>query len=300
MPVDALRTSDARFHNLINWPYVPNYVADLPGYDGLRMHYIDTGPKDAQVTFLCLHGNPSWSYLFRFMIPVFTDAGHRVVAPDMFGFGRSDKPVNEDTHYYHFHRDSLTAFLDQMDLKNVCLVCQDWGGLFGLTLPMDYPDVFTRMIVMNTGLPVGTGTPSGFAAWQAYSNSQYDLQLAPLFQRAKSDLSDEEAAAYDAPFPDASYKAAIRRFPNLVMNEPGMAGIDTSKQALTFLSEQWSGDSFMVIGAQDPVMTPEMMLHLRSVIRNCPEPLVVKEAGHFVQEWGGPIARKALKHFNLV
>ena len=159
----ALRTPDDRFENLPGWDYAPHYVENLPGYDGLRMHYVDEGPADADVTFLCIHGEPSWAYLFRKMIPVFTGAGHRAVAVDMFGFGRSDKPVDDETYTYHFHRNALLAFVEKLDLKNVCLVVQDWGGLLGLTLPMDAPARYTRLIVMNTGLPGGEEARKGSA-----------------------------------------------------------------------------------------------------------------------------------------
>ena len=152
---DVLRTPDERFNELPDFPYTPNYLDDLKGYDGLRMHYVDEGPRDAANIFLCLHGEPTWSYLYRKMIPVFTAAGHRVVAPDYFGFGRSDKPVQDDVYQFDFHRGSLMAFIEHLELSNIVLVCQDWGGLLGLTLPMDLPDRFSRLLVMNTAL--GTG-----------------------------------------------------------------------------------------------------------------------------------------------
>ena len=153
MTIEALRTPDDRFAKLDGWDYAPHYVDDLPGYEGLRMHYADEGPADAAVTFLCIHGEPSWAYLFRKMMPVFTQAGHRAVAVDMFGFGRSDKPMDDDIYTYHFHRGALLAFVEKLNLKNVCLVVQDWGGLLGLTLPMAAPERYSRLIVMNTGPP---------------------------------------------------------------------------------------------------------------------------------------------------
>ena len=162
MTIESLQTPDERFAELADWPYAPRYVDDLPGYAGLRMHYVDEGPADAEVTFLCIHGEPSWAYLFRKMIPVFTGADGtttpcRVVAMDLFGFGRSDKPVDDAVYTYHFHRNALLAFVEQMALKNLCLVVQDWGGLLGLTLPLAAPDRYTRLIIMNTALPAGEG-----------------------------------------------------------------------------------------------------------------------------------------------
>lgn len=296
----ALRTPDDRFDNLPGYDFAPNYVEDLPGYDGLRMHYLDEGPKDAKATFLCLHGEPSWSYLYRKMIPVFTAASCRVVAPDMFGFGRSDKPAEDETYTFHFHRNALLAFLDHMKLENVCLVCQDWGGLLGLTLPMDREETFTRLLIMNTGLAVGTGMTEGFKAWRQYNRDNPDLDVAALMQRATPVLSDAEAAAYASPYPDVSYKGGVRRFPELVMVEPHMEGVDISKKAVDFWANRWTGESFMAIGMQDPVLGPEVMHRMRELIRGCPEPMEVADAGHFVQEWGGPIAEEALKRFGLV
>ena len=308
MTVNALRTPDARFDDLPDWPYAPRYIEDLPGYEGLRMHYVDEGPADADVTFLCIHGEPTWAYLFRKMIPVFTGAGHRAVAVDMFGFGRSDKPAEDETYTYHFHRNALLAFVERLDLKNVCLVVQDWGGLLGLTLPVEAPARYTRLIVMNTGLPGGEEAPEGFAAWRAFNRSQPDLDVAALMKRATPVLSDAQGAAYAAPFPDASYKGGVRRFPELVMLKEHGAddltplskeGVETSLKARAFWTNDWSGESFMAIGMQDPVLGPPAMHFLRSMIKDCPDPMELADAGHFVQEWGAPIAEAALKRFGL-
>ncbi|MEL6370167.1 MAG: haloalkane dehalogenase [Pseudomonadota bacterium] len=308
MTINALRTPDDRFDNLPGWTYAPKYVEGLPGYDGLRMHYVDEGPADADVTFLCIHGEPSWAYLFRKMIPVFTSAGHRAIAVDMFGFGRSDKPTNDNVYTYHFHRNALLAFVERLDLKNVCLVVQDWGGLLGLTLPMEAPDRYTRLIVMNTGLPGGEEANEGFSAWRAYNRSQPDLDVGGLMGRTTSILSEAEKAAYDAPFPSQDYKGGVRRFPELVMlKEKGAddltpsskEGVETSLKARKFWSEKWTGESFMAIGMQDPVLGPPAMHFLRSLIKNCPEPMEVADAGHFVQEWGEPIAAAGLDRFGL-
>jgi pimeloyl-ACP methyl ester carboxylesterase len=307
MAIKALRTPDERFKDLPGWPYEPRYVENLKGYEGLRMHYVDEGPKDGPV-FLCIHGEPSWAYLFRKMIPVFVKAGCRAVAVDMFGFGRSDKPVDDDTYTYQFHRGALLAFVEKLDLKNICLVVQDWGGVLGLTLPMEAPTRYTRLLVMNTGLPGGEEAPEGFGAWRAYNRSQPDLDVASLMQRGTPVLSDDEAAAYGAPFPDQSYKGGVRRFPELVMlKEKGAAdltplskqGLATSLAARKFWSEDWIGESFMAIGMQDPVLGAPSMYFLKKIIRNCPPPMEVAEAGHFVQEWGAPIAKAALEKFGL-
>ena len=290
----ASRTPDERFQNLPGYPFAPHYFE----HEELRVHYLDEGPRDAEVTALCLHGNPTWSYLYRHMIPVFTGAGLRVVAPDLIGFGRSDKPDDESAHTFDLHRSMLLALIEQLDLKNIVLVCQDWGGLFGLTLPMVMPERFTRLLVMNTQMGTGVLT-EGFRQWRAFSNSHPDLPVGQLLARGKPDLTEAEAAAYDAPFPDADYKAALRAFPNLVPDGSDAQGAAVSREALDFWRDEWAGDSFMAIGMQDPVLGADAMAELRKNIKNCPPPLEVEEAGHFVQEWGVPVAEAALQHFEL-
>jgi len=295
----ALRTPDERFKDLPDWPYAPKWLEPLG--DGLRMHFIDEGPRDAVATVLCLHGNPSWSFLYRHMIPVFLAAGLRVVAPDLIGFGRSDKPVDEAWHGFDLHRRSLLRFVDALDLRQLMLVCQDWGGILGLTLPMAMPDRFTRLLVMNTTLGTGTVT-EGFRQWRDYSNSQPDLGVGKLLRRGKREMSEAEAAGYDAPFPDASFKAALRAFPKLVPDVLTMGeaapGAATSLAAAEFWQHRWAGDSFMAVGEQDPVLRPTMQA-LQSQIRGCPPPMSVPAAGHFVPEWGAPIAQAALASFGL-
>lgn len=299
MKIEVLRTPDERFAGLPGWPYTPRYVDDLPGYEGLRMHFVDEGPAEAAVTFLCLHGEPTWAYLYRKMIPVFVGAGHRVVAPDFFGFGRSDKPVDDAVYTFEFHRSALERFVERLDADGICLVVQDWGGLLGLTLPMGYPGRITRLLVMNTGLATGRSPGPGFEAWRAYAAANPDLDVAALMRRAVTGLADVEAAAYATPFPDVRHKAGVRRFPQLVQTSPDMPGVDTSLAAAAFLAGEWSGQSFMAIGMQDPVLGEPVMRALQRRIRNCPEPMLVPEAGHFVQEWGEPIARAALAQFGL-
>lgn len=300
--MDALRTPEDRFTTLPGFPWAPKFLHDLPATQGLRLAYVDEGPADAPATALCLHGNPSWGYLYRHMLPEFTAAGLRVVVPDLIGFGRSDKPLDEAAHTFDFHRQTLLQFIERLDLKNVMLVCQDWGGIFGLTLPVAMPERFTRLLVMNTTLADGR-VSEGFRQWRSYSNSQPDLGVGKMLRRGKPDMTAEEAAAYDAPFPDARYKAALRAFPNLVPDAErdgaDAVPIALAREATAFWRERWQGDSFMAIGMQDPVLGPPVMQALRRGIRGCPEALEVPEGGHFVQEWGGPIARAALQHFKL-
>ena len=292
----VLRTPEERFKNLPGYPYEPNYIEDLQGYENLRMHYVDEGSKESDIVFLCLHGEPSWSYLYRKMIPIFVEAGYRAVAPDLFGFGKSDKLVEDDNYSFKFHRNAVISFIKYLDLKNITLVCQDWGGILGLTLPMEMPDRFTRLLIMNTFLPASESElPSGFLKWAKYNNTQPDLAIGAGLAHSLPFLSEEEIAAYDAPFPDITYKAAVRTFPNIVWET-----FQTSKKAQEFLTKDWSGDTFMAIGLKDFYIGGPPMHYLRKFIKNCPQPFELEEGDHFLQEWGDIIAKEALKSFGLI
>lgn len=294
----ALRTPEERFLNLPGYAYAPHYVQDLPGFEGLRLHYLDEGSHDARHTFLCLHGQPTWSYLYRKMIPVFAAAGARVLAPDLFGFGKSDKPAEEDFYTFSRHRDTLTAFIEHLNLVDITLVCQDWGGLLGLTLPIDMPQRFSRLLIMNTALGTGdTALTEGFIAWRAWCNKNPDMDVAKLMGRSCPHLSAAECGAYAAPYPDASYKAGVRRFPNLVPDKAEADGTEISRRARSWWQSQWKGQTFMAIGMKDPVLGPPVMQGLRKLIRGCPAPYEHADAGHFVQEWGEDIAQRALSTF---
>ena len=297
--IDAKRTPDDRFADLPGFPWSPHYVDDLPGYAGLRAARIDEGPADAERTFLCLHGEPSWSYLYRRMIPVFLETGARVVAPDFYGFGRSDKPVRQADYSFDFHRNYLLALVERLDLKRITLVVQDWGGLLGLTLPLDpgFAARLERLIVMNTAIATGASPGQGFMMWKTYALSTPDLPVGALIARGTPHLTPEEIAAYDAPYPDASYKAGAQIFPALVPVEPDMAGAALGRAASAWWSNTWTGPSFMAVGDADPVLGPPQMAVLRAQINGCPEPMMIAGGGHFVQEWGEPIARAALAAF---
>lgn len=292
-----LRTPDERFAALPGFDCVPRYREDLRGYAGLRMHYVDEGAAGG-ATFLCLHGEPTWAYLFRRMLPVFTGAGHRVVAPDLFGFGRSDKPADDGVYTIAFHRDALIAFIEALDLRNVCLVVQDWGGVLGLTLPMAMPQRITRLLIMNTMLAGGDAPlPGGFLAWRDWVSRNPDMNVGKLLGRACPHLTPGECVAYDAPYPDASYKAGVRRFPQLVPDGIDAPGAALMREARDWLRSDWRGESFMAIGMKDPVLGAPVMNALRQHVRGCPPPLEVADGGHFLQEWGGPIATAALAAF---
>jgi len=285
-----MRTPDERFANLPGYAYVPHYLE----WQGLRAHYVDEGRGER--TFLCLHGEPTWAYLYRRMIPPFVASGARVVAPDFIGFGRSDKPGDDAFYTFEMHRTFLLDFIERLNLSRLTLVVQDWGGLLGLTLPMEMPERFERLLVMNTALGTGDAPlPEGFIAWRAYVAKNPDLACGKLMQRSCTHLTVGEAAAYDAPFPDPASKAGVRRFPQLVPERPDAPGAELSRKARDWWTSSWKGETFMAIGAKDPVLGPPVMNALRKVIRNCPEPYVHAEGGHFLQEWGADIAAEALR-----
>lgn len=295
---DTLRNDDADFVNLPGYPWAPNYLNDLPSAPGLRLHYLDEGPKTSAVTWLCLHGNPAWSYLYRHMMPIWLAAGHRVVAPDLIGFGKSDKLKKDSAHSFSFHRQVLLDFVERMDLNQVVLVVQDWGGILGLTLPMAAAARYHGLLVMNTSLTTAEEPLSpGFVAWREMCRAKPDFSVSRLFARGNPQMSQAECAAYDAPFPNKGFRAALRAFPNLVPEFDNDDGVAASRQAQTFWREQWQGKSFMAIGATDPVLGVPVMQALREQIRGCPQPMVLPQAGHFVQEHGAQIAQAALQHF---
>jgi haloalkane dehalogenase len=293
---EALRTPDDRFADLPGYRFAARYLDDLSGYEGLRLHYLDEGPRHAKDVFLCLHGQPTWSYLYRKLIPFVTGAGHRAVAPDYFGFGRSDKPIEDAVYTFDFHRNALIALIERLDLTDITLVCQDWGGLLGLTLPMAMPERFAKLLVMNTAL--GTGDrplTEGFLAWRAWCAQNPDMDVAKLMARACPQLSPEEAAAYGAPYPDVRYKAGVRRFPQIVPDNPDAGGAALSRQARDWWRNEWQGKSAMVIGMTDPVLGPPVMRALAQVIRGCLPPIELAEGGHFVQEWAPLFMPQALR-----
>ena len=291
----VLRTPDERFAQ-VDFP-APDYLDDLPGYEGLRMAFVDQGQRDASHVFLCLHGEPTWGYLYRHMMPVFLGAGARVVVPDLFGFGRSDKPIDRSVYTFAFHRDALLRLVERLNLTRITLVVQDWGGIIGLTLPLDagFRNRFARLLVMNTVIADGSPLGAGFDAWRSYAARTPGLPAGAILHRSAPHLTPGEVAAYDAPFPSLKYKAGARAFPTLVPTAAGMAGAELGRAAKQYWRDAWVGPSFMAYGAADPVFTPAMMEELRAGITDCPPAHVVPDGGHFVQEWGTEIARAALR-----
>ena len=299
---DALRTPDAAFNDLPGYPWAANYISDLPTLGGLRMHYLDVAESTSagtgsNLTYLCLHGNPAWSYLYRKMIPIFLQAGHRVVAPDLIGFGKSDKPKKDSFHSFGAHRQILLELVEKLDLKNVVLVVQDWGGLLGLTLPMAAPERYQGLLVMNTTLACGDPLPAGFLAWREMCAKNTGFDVARLFARGNPHMTAQECAAYNAPFPDNGHRAATRAFPPMVPELEDSDGAAVSRQARVFWRERWAGQTLMAVGAQDPVLGLDVMRDLQAIIRGCDQPLVLENAGHFVQEHGEQVASRAVQFF---
>jgi len=277
-----LRTPDSRFTNLPDYPFDPNYVT--VGED-LRLHYVDQGPRDGQVVIM-MHGEPSWSFLYRHMISNVTAAGYRVIAPDLIGFGKSDKPTETSDYTYTRHVDWMSDWFTQIDVSDAVLFCQDWGGLLGLRLVSAFPEKFAGVITANTGLPTGEGTPSeAFLAWQKFSQTVPEFPVGNIINRATvTDLSADVIAAYDAPYPDETYKAGARIFPALVPSSPEQDGAADNREAWKVLA-QFEKPFLTCFSDQDPVTGGGEKPFKRVVPGAKEQPhQIVKGGGHFLQE----------------
>lgn len=285
--MQTLRTPDERFTDLPGYPFAPNYV-EIDDTDGgtLRVHYLDEGPADGPVV-LCLHGEPSWSYLYRKMIPVLVDAGLRVIAPDLVGFGRSDKPTEQCDYTYARHVAWMRAVVvDHLDLRGATFFGQDWGGLVGLRLVAEHPDRFDAVVVGNTGLPTGDGRPTdAFLAWQRFSQTTPVFDVGFLLQAATiTELSPGEVAAYDAPFPDDSFKAGARIFPSLVPTDPDDPAAAANRAAWEVF-ERWTKPFVCCFSDSDPVTKGGDRPFLTRIPGADGQPHVtVPNAHHFFQE----------------
>jgi haloalkane dehalogenase len=292
----ALRTPDERFKNLPGYNFEPHYVEVPDGDDGtLRVHYIDEGPRDA-APILLMHGEPSWSYLYRKMIPVLVKAGHRAIAPDLIGFGRSDKPDNREDYTYQRHVDWMTSFIRRIDLRNATLVGQDWGGLIGLRLAAENPDRFTRIVAANTFLPTGD-QPAGeaFLRWQQYSQTTADFDAGRIVGRTcQPSLPDDIVAAYNAPFPDDSYKEGARQFPKLVPTSPDDPASPANRKAWEVLTK-WDKPFLCAFGDSDPVTKGGDRAFQAMVPGTKGQPHTIIAGGtHFIQEDRGEELAKVI------
>lgn len=284
--MDYLRTPDDRFADLDGYDFAPNYlnVDDTEG-GVLRVHYLDEGPSEAPPV-LCMHGEPTWCYLYRKMIPVFVKAGHRVVAPDQIGFGRSDKPTERTDYTYARHVTWMGEVVRKLDLNNITLVCQDWGGLVGLRLWAEMPGRFARIVVANTALPTGD-QPMGpaFSAWRDYSQTVEDFNAGRIvFGGTTKKISDAEVAAYNAPYPDDRYKAGARQFPMLVPDTPENPETEANRAAWGVL-RGLDTPLLTAFGADDKVMAGVDQVFQKLVPGAKGQAhTILPEAGHFLQE----------------
>lgn len=296
--MESLRTPDERFENLPDFDFAPNYLMVQDGTGGqLRMHYLDEGPADTPPV-LMLHGEPSWCYLYRHMIPIFVAAGHRAVAPDLIGFGRSDKPTQRHDYTYQRHVDWMTQWLQQVDLRGITLVCQDWGGLIGLRLVAAMPERFARVVVANTALPTGD-RPMGaaFVSWREYSQSVPEFNAGRIiYGGTTTKITDAEVAAYNAPFPDETYQAGARQFPLLVPDTPDNPASQANREAWGVLSGLQT-PFLTAFGADDKVMAGIDKLFQRDIPgAHGQDHQTLPSAGHFLQEDVGPeLAELTLK-----
>jgi len=281
LTADVLRTPDERFAGLPGYAMTPHYV----DVDGLRVHTVDEGPRDA-APVLMIHGEPSWSYLYRRMIPVLTAAGHRAVAPDLVGFGRSDKPARREDYTYQRHVDWMRATVEALDLRDITLVCQDWGGLIGLRLVAEMPGRFRRVVAANTFLPTGDQDPGpAFHAWRRYSQETPRFHPGGIVKGGcVTELSDAVIAAYDAPFPDDRHMAGARQFPMLVPITPDDPAAEPNRAAWAEL-RRWSRPFLCAFSDQDPITRGGDRVFRRLIPGAEGQPhTVIEGAGHFLQE----------------
>lgn len=295
----ALRTPDERFANLPDFPYAPHYlmVDDTEGGE-LRMHYLDEGERTAPAVLL-LHGEPSWSFLYRKMIPILVEAGYRVLAPDLIGFGRSDKPAQRTDYTYQRHVDWVRSFLLQLNLTDITLVCQDWGGLIGLRLVGEHPDRFARVVAANTMLPTGDHHPGeAFLKWQAFSQSTPVFGVGMIVAGGcATPMSPAVMAGYDAPFPDESYKEGARQFPLLVPVRPDDPASAPNRKAWETLA-QFQKPFLTAFSDKDPI-TKAAGPVLQKLIPGCKgqDHTVIENGGHFLQEDQGVALANVVVNF---
>lgn len=277
-----LRTPEERFENLPDYPFAPNYTE----FGEARIHYVDEGEKEANETVLMLHGEPSWSFLYRKMIPVVANAGHRVIAPDLIGFGKSDKFAEAEKYTYAMHVESIRTFIENLDLKNITLFCQDWGGLIGLRIAAEMNERFSRIVAANTFLPTGDEKiPKAFKLWLAMSQATPFFPVGKFVSLGcKNKLSKEVVKAYDAPFPNKKYKTAARVFPTLVPVTPDNPASEANRRAWEIL-RKWEKPFLTAFSDGDPITRgADKVLQKLIPGANGQPHTTITGAGHFLQE----------------
>ena len=290
----VFRTPDERFENLPGFDFEPHYK-DVNGY---RIHFLDEGPRGGD-PILLLHGEPTWSFLYRKMIPVLTEAGHRCIVPDLIGFGRSDKPAKMETHTYRFHVDAIAGLVEKLDLQNVTFFGQDWGGLIGLRVVAEDEARFARIVVSNTGLPIGeTEISPAFMAWKRMNQQMVERgDMNPGAMVAFSAGSSELAGAYNAPFPDSRYKAGPLIMPQRVPVTPDDPAVEANKKAWQVL-RKWQKPFLTVFGDGDPVTGGMEAVFQRQVPGAKGQPhTIIEGAGHFIQESHGEEVARIINKF---
>ncbi|WP_421934423.1 haloalkane dehalogenase [Phenylobacterium sp.] len=282
--MQVLRTPDERFTGLADWPFAPHYaqVTDADGTE-LRLHYVDEGPRDGAVVLL-MHGEPSWAYLYRRIIAALAAKGHRVIAPDLIGFGRSDKPALRTDYTYERHVAWMSQWFLGLDLKDVTLFCQDWGGLIGLRLAAAFPERFAGLVIANTDLPVGSGMTEGFKAWLEFSQTIPEMPIGMIVNMGTGrDLTLAEIAAYDAPFPDETYKEGARQFPTLVPVTPEHGSVAENKAAWQVL-ETFDKPVVTAFSDGDAVSRGGDVAFQTRIPGAKGQPHVTTQGAHFLQE----------------
>lgn len=292
--MEVLRTPDERFQGLPGYPFAPRYTE----VDGLRIHHVEEGPPDADPV-LMLHGEPTWSYLYRRMIPIVAAAGHRAIAPDLAGFGRSDKPADSAAYTYAAHVAWMAKWIEANDLRRVTLVCQDWGSLIGLRLVAELPDRFARVVVANGFLPTGDREPPrAFRVWQAFARWSPWFPIGRIVQAGCAQpLSREVRAAYDAPFPTARHAVAARAFPRLVPTRPDDPAAADNRRAWERL-RAWNRPLLTAFGDSDPIFRGADRVLQRQVPGAAGQPhTTIRGAGHFIQEDRGEELARVVNDF---
>ena len=289
----VFRTPDERFANLPGYDFAPHY-ADVNGF---RIHYLDEGPADAD-PILLMHGEPTWSYLYRKMIPILTEAGHRIIAPDLIGFGRSDKPAKQEDHTYKMHVESIAALLEAIDLQHVTLVCQDWGSLIGLRVAAENPERFARIVLANGGLPTGDAVISdAFLNWRRTAKSFADRGDFPMEMMGGQIGSPEAVAAYAAPFPDKRYEAGPLIMPLLVPISPDDPAAEANHKAWEVF-RKWEKPFLTAFSDGDPITRGGDAVFLAEVPGTKGQPhTTIEGAGHFLQEDKGEVLAKVIVDF---